>query len=114
MLLSCNVTCTYNRMYFKRIIVKKRTLALSELQTISMYAINNVRNEVLIYHYIAQQCVGVCSFIGCYYDKPEKLLYVKSKYCGDDLHTKLFGQLLDFNTKLAIFEKIINNLKCFW
>jgi len=77
-----------------------------------MYAINNVRNEVLIYHYIAQKCVGVCSFIGCYYDKGEKQLYVQSKYCGDDFFTKLFGQSLDFHTKCEIFGKIIDNLKC--
>jgi serine/threonine protein kinase len=77
-----------------------------------MYAINNVRNEVLIYHYIAQKCVGVCSFIGCYYHTGEKQLYVQSKYCGRDFFTKLFGQSLDFDTKREIFGKIINNLKC--
>ena len=98
--------------YSREYVVKQIDIGRQIERKGHMYAINNVRNEVLIYHYIAQQCVGVCSFIGCYYDKPEKLLYVKSKYCGDDLHTKLFGQLLDFNTKLAIFGKIIDNLKC--
>jgi serine/threonine protein kinase len=98
--------------YSREYVVKQINIGRQIERKGHMYAINNVRNEVLIYHYIAQKCVGVCSFIGCYYDKPEKLLYVKSKYCGDDLHTKLFGQLLDFNTKLAIFGKIIDNLKC--
>ena len=98
--------------YSREYVVKQIDIGRQIERKGHMYAINNVRNEVLIYHYIAQQCVGVCSFIGCYYDKPEKLLYVKSKYCGDDLHTKLFGQLLNFNTKLAIFGKIIDNLKC--
>ena len=77
-----------------------------------LYAINNIRNEVLIYHYIAQKCVGVCSFIGCYYDTRKKLLYVKSKYCGLDFHSILFKPSFNHHIKPEIFGKIIDNLKC--
>ena len=102
-------------------VVKQINIA-RQIEKGEMYAMNIIRNEVLIYHYISQKCKGVCSFIGCYYDKPARLLYVKSKYCGKDLHTKLFPREdpktkiipkpIDFNTRYAIFGKIIDNLKC--
>ena len=95
-------------------VVKQINIA-RQIEKGEIYAMNIIRNEVLIYHYISQKCEGVCSFIGCYYDKPARLLYVKSKYCGKDLHTKLFGEFherFNFDTKRAIFGKIIDNLKC--
>jgi serine/threonine protein kinase len=95
--------------------VVKQMNIIRQIEKGEMYAMNIIRNEVLIYHYISQKCEGVCSFIGCYYHKSARLLYVKSKYCGKDLHTKLFGdfhQRFNFDTKRAIFGKIIDNLKC--
>jgi serine/threonine protein kinase len=77
-----------------------------------MYAINNIRNEVLIYHYIAKKCMNVCDFIGCYYHTIEKQLYVKSKYCGRDSHSILYDPYVNPDIKREIFGKIINNLKC--
>jgi serine/threonine protein kinase len=76
------------------------------------YAINNIRNEVLIYHYISQQCKGVCNFIGCYYHTGEQKLYVQSDYCGSNFHSILSSKSLDFDTKRKIFGKIIGNLNC--
>ena len=95
--------------------VVKQINITRQIEKGEIYAMNIIRNEVLIYHYISQKCEGVCSFIGCYYHKSARLLYVKSKYCGKDLHTKLFGEFherFNFDTKRAIFGKIIDNLKC--